>query len=222
MEIDFKIQNVETLRLFGSYARCEESEFSDYDILVVLNQSQIINEDLIGQITQLFGREISISWYSKRRIELLFRMGHLFAWHLYLESKTFNNESDFITNLGAPKPYNYSLQDVWSLLEILKPIKHEILNNPRNIIYEMGIAYVCARNIAICALPKLQNRYSFSVKAAFDLNLGISEADFDLMLKCRYASSRGLPSPKVNIDYCINLYELILKWGTNLLQEIKK
>ncbi len=77
------IDNVETLRLFGSYARGEQSESSDYDVLAVLNRSQIINENLKEQITALFEREISISWYSKERIELLFRMGHLFAWHLY-------------------------------------------------------------------------------------------------------------------------------------------
>jgi predicted nucleotidyltransferase len=81
--MEIMIDNVETLRLFGSYARGEQSESSDYDVLAVLNRSQIINENLKEQITALFEREISISWYSKERIELLFRMGHLFAWHLY-------------------------------------------------------------------------------------------------------------------------------------------
>ncbi len=220
--MEIKIENVEALRLFGSYARGEESEYSDYDILVVLNKSQVINEHLKEQISTLFEREISISWYSKERIELLFKMGHLFAWHLYLESKAFNEYGDFILNLGVPKPYAYYYEDVWSLLEILKPIKQELLSTPRNIVYEMGIAYVCARNIAICALPMLKNKYSFSVTAPFDLDLGISHSDFDMMVKCRYASSRGLPAPDLNIDYCINLYKAILEWGTKILHEIKK
>ncbi len=138
-----------------------------------------------------------------------------------LESKTFNDKDDFIVKLGAPKPYTYYYLDVWSLLEILKPIKQELLSNTRNIVYEMGIAYVCARNMAICALPILKNKYSFSVNAPFDLDLGIPQSDFDLMVRCRYASSRGLTAPNLNIDYCINLYEIILEWSTKILQEIK-
>jgi predicted nucleotidyltransferase len=222
MEVKSTIPDVATLRLFGSYARGEETEFSDYDVLVVLNQSQVINTDLEERIRLLFDREISISWYSKQRIELLFKMGHLFAWHLYLESKTFDDRLDFINHLGVPKKYKYSYQDVWSLLEILKPIRSEILSHPKNLVYEMGIVYVCARNIAICASPKLSNKYTFNVKAPFDLNIGISHTDFELLINCRYASSRGLPSPHLTTDYCLDLYEKVWNWGTDLLEVVKK
>jgi predicted nucleotidyltransferase len=220
MKIPF--DNIEAIRLFGSYAREENTDLSDYDVLVVLNKSQIVDEKLSKKVLSLFDREVSISWYNKKRIEVMFKMGHLFAWHLFLESKPLFQEYDFISNLGKPESYRYSYEDVWSLIEILKPIKKSVAKNSNNLIYEAGLTYVCARNIALCSSPKLQNRYTFSVKAPLESGLKVSEYDFNILCQCRYASTRGITPPKFSTDTFFKLYDTILSWSFEKLENVKQ
>lgn len=221
MEISSLPENVATLRLFGSFARNEQTENSDYDILVVLKRAQIVNEKLQNEIYALFEREVSISWYSKDRISTMYKMGHLFAWHIYLESKELLENDRFFNSLGVPEKYNYSLEDVWSLLEILNPIRESMIKNPRSLVYELGLVYVCSRNIAICALPSLANKFTFSVKAPFDLEFPLSDEEFEILLNCRYASTRGFISPKVELEQGLRLYDHVLTWGKNTFEKIK-
>jgi predicted nucleotidyltransferase len=216
------IENIEAIRLFGSYARLEATSLSDYDILVVLEKSQIVDENLKARILSFFDREVSISWYNRKRIEVMFKMGHLFAWHLFLESKPLFQKTDFITDLGHPEKYKYSYEDVWSLIEILKPIRDAVIKNPNNLIYEAGITYVCARNIALCSSPTLQKKYTFSVKAPLEMGLKMSEYNFNMLVQCRYASTRGITPPKINIDIFLKLYDIILYWSFEKLEKIKQ
>jgi predicted nucleotidyltransferase len=221
VEINFKIENIETIRLFGSYARGDQSQHSDYDILVILKKSQRISEDLEKNVKDLFDRDISISWYSIEKIRHLYKMGHLFAWHLHLESKALEQD-DFLNTLGKPAEYVYSFKDISSLLDILAPIKEEVFKNPRNIVYETGLAYVCVRNIAICALPVLKDKISFSVRAPYMLNLNLNEEDYDLMMQCRYASTRGIGDPKIELRRFEKIFDTILSWSQIQLQNITR
>lgn len=219
--MNIKLENIEAIRLFGSYARSEATELSDYDVLVVLDKSQIIDENLNFKISSLFDREVSISWYNKKRIEVMYKMGHLFAWHLFLESKPLFQQSDFISVLGKPEKYNYSYEDVWSLIEILKPIEGEVKKNSCNLIYEAGLAYVCARNIALCSSPMLKNKYTFSVNAPLEMGLEMSEFDFNILSQCRYSSTRGSAPPGITTELFYKLYSIILEWSLEKLENLK-
>lgn len=212
---------IETIRLFGSHARSENTESSDYDILVVLNRSQIVSEELHTNISSLFDREISISWYNRKRIEAMFKMGHLFAWHLFLESEPVFQKSDFISIIGEPAKYVYSYEDVWSLIQILEPIEEAVVNNPNNLIYEAGLTYVCVRNIAICSSPKLQEKYNFSVNSPLEMGLNMSLFNFNTLARCRHASTRGTKPPDINLDLFFELYNVTLEWSYEILENIK-
>jgi predicted nucleotidyltransferase len=222
MEIVSTIHNVESIRLFGSYARGEETQFSDFDILVILNKSQVINPELEEKVKQLFKRDISISWYSRDRIDLMFHMGHLFAWHLFLESKPVTEEHDIIAKLGVPKQYTFAEPDILSLIQILEPIKKAVVDCPQNIVYEAGLTYVCARNIAICALPALKGQFSFSVSAPYELNLNLSREDFENLIKCRYASTRGFVPPRIDFEWFCRIHDVILDWALDLKEKVKQ
>ncbi|SHM98868.1 nucleotidyltransferase domain-containing protein [Flavobacterium xinjiangense] len=221
MEIKHNIENVNSIRVFGSNARGDNTSYSDYDVLVVLKKSQIITSELEREIKILFENEISISWYSESRIKTLFEMGHLFAWHLYKESVP-TSQNDFIEQLGKPMDYKFAEQDISSLLEILKPIQKSVNACPRNLIYEAGLLYVCIRNIAISALPVICNQYLFETHVPYKLNLLMSAKNYDLLLHARYTSTRATVKPDLNIETFNLLFKEAETWALEQLAAVKK
>lgn len=217
----YKSENIEAIRVFGSYARGEQTEFSDYDILVILKKSQRITDKLKAEVKGLFAREISISWYSIEKIEKLYKMGHLFAWHLFTESIQLE-KNDFLAELGKPTEYHFAYQDVNSLFNILRSIEEQVKNYPQNIVYEAGLLYVCVRNIAICALPTIQNKYNFSVYVPFLLDINLSKEDYNLILKCRYASTRGIGNPQIALHSFLDIYDKCYAWAQKHLLNIEQ
>lgn len=218
--MEIAIRGVQSIQLFGSYARNEESNLSDYDILVILEKGIRVSENLEKEIKTLFNRNVSISWYSKERIIFLFETGHLFAWHLYLESKPISNDY-FISTLGVPSIYSRGLADVKTLLQILKSVKTEVIKTPKNIVYEAGLAYVCARNIAISTLPILKREHNFGVTAPFKLNFTLTNLEYNLLANCRYSGTRGFQPPKIDLDEFIILHEKIDSWGLQQFKNLK-
>ncbi len=144
-----------SVRLFGSMARADADTNSDLDILAVLNSSlkDFDLNSLRCEVEKLFNRRVSFSLYSRRRLSELFTEGHLFAWHLYLESLPITVEgfNDWVEDLGTPAGYGAATKDVESLVEILRSVGPAVEKCPRNAIYEAGVMYVCLRNIALCA-----------------------------------------------------------------------
>lgn len=222
MEVVKGLENISEIRLFGSFAREEQTVDSDYDILVILQKSQRITSELRTQVCDLFDREISISWYNEGRIKEMYEMGHLFAWHIFQESKPLYIFRDFISHLDKPKKYVFFHEDVWSLIEILKPTKASVEHNDRNLIYEAGLVYVCIRNIAICASPFFELGYRFSVDAPLAMGMPIETSDFELLKQCRYASIRGYSVPEISSEKFFQLYDLALDWGKNILIQMKQ
>jgi predicted nucleotidyltransferase len=212
---------IETIRIFGSYARGEQTEKSDFDVLIVLKKSQPINAALEEYVKEVFNREISVSWYSKDRLEVMFKMGHLFAWHLYKESRPLFVDSDWIASLGVPEEYTYGINDVISLMDIMKPIKKEIVACPSNIIYEAGLLFVCLRNIAIASLPSLQNIYYFGTDAPMRLDHPLNADIYNILKNARYASIRGNDPPIINIKDIINWHDMSMEWGKSQLNLLK-
>ncbi|MBV8252327.1 MAG: nucleotidyltransferase domain-containing protein [Chitinophaga sp.] len=217
-----QLDNIETIRLFGSYARGDYALNSDYDILVVLKNNEYATDNVRKEIESLFNHQISISWYSVNKIVEFFEQGHLFAWHLYLESKEISSSTDFIDNIGTPNEYSSAATDIASLIDILRPIEAEVIGTPQNLIYEAGLLHVCARNIAMSAMPILKKQFDFSADAALNLDLGISKADYGLLIQSRYCSTRGVDPPFLIIDKLLMMQRQILDWALKILLEIEK
>ena len=76
------------VRIFGSRTRGDHDEYSDLDIIVVSEGLNMLKrEEIKNYLEKRFHCDVSISWYSKIKLNKYFTEGHLFAWHLYLESK---------------------------------------------------------------------------------------------------------------------------------------
>lgn len=217
-----KLNNVETLRLFGSYARGDHANDSDYDILVVLKNNEHASEEKKKEVEKLFEQQISISWYSVDKIIEFFKLGHLFSWHLYLESKVIYFNSDFIDKIGKPNEYKSSFADIKSLIDILQPIEAEINRTPQNLIYEAGLLHVCARNIAMSAMPVIKGEFDFSAEAALRLDVGIPKVEYGALIQSRYCSTRGVSPPTIALNKILSLHRQILDWASSILLEVEK
>lgn len=113
-----------SIYLFGSFSRGEQTPDSDLDLLIITNKSEdeaAINDFL--NLNHLASSDVSIYSYSK--LKEYFQQGHLFAWHLFLESKILNG-LDIISTLDEPKKYNDFETDSIQIIELIDSIILEI------------------------------------------------------------------------------------------------
>jgi predicted nucleotidyltransferase len=214
-----------SVRLFGSRARGDAETCSDTDILCVMetvrNEVKSEAEDLIRRV---YGADISVSFYSSRRLGEMFEYGHLFAWHIYNESRFLPGFSkcDWIETLGKPRPYTDAVRDVRELAEIMSSIPENLMECPANAIFEAGLLCLCLRNIAMSLSWYSAHGLSFSRFVPFEITPPFPGPPINLncyrqYLRCRHASTRGLTSEHVSPETVLSDAELCLEWCTQTL-----
>jgi hypothetical protein len=202
MNVENGILNVS---IFGSYGRGSYDAHSDLDVLVVCRDGAGTQPESIVRkiVSQEFDKIPSISWYGSKKMEYFFTSGDLFAWHLYAESYPLSGYLPLAEMFGRPGPYLNCLDDISGLHSILLSIPDHVTRSPQNVVYELGLAYVCLRNIAMTASSVLCENPAFGRYSPFELPEiapPISKTDYAILAKCRHASTRGTEAPKVNID----------------------
>lgn len=189
-----------SLRLYGSYARGDHDELSDIDVLAIYGHRPTADFQMAlrEHLTRRFGRNVDLAEYSSQRIEEFFRKGHLFAWHLYSESRALQNEwNDFFLTLGTPRPYSAAASDARGFLDLLRSTTHEALKPGVSLVYEAGLMYLASRNVAICTSYLMDGRPDFSRLALWNLcdrvgvDVGIDLNVYRKLMHCRFASIRG-------------------------------
>lgn len=214
---------VDSLRIFGSAMRNDWAAGSDIDILCV---SDLKSDDL-RVVKQMLQKEIgelaSISFYTPERIKMMFENGHLFAWHLYLESKSIlQYDSDYIDSLGKPADYKDVIEDIGSLLTILHEVQSTNIRSS-SFIFQCGLVYLCLRNIALCASWRSENGLNFSKNSPFSLSFGASvEAPMDYniystLIAARHASTRGEKVASIDRGFLEMVTEKAIRWSENIL-----
>jgi predicted nucleotidyltransferase len=214
------VQEILSLRVFGSVARADSDVNSDLDVLAVLPTDRPLSSDMKCTVEKLFDQGASISWYSQRRIEEMFDEGHLFAWHLFNESLPL--VPDFIDLLGPPRNYEDAIADVESLIEILIPIPRQLENCSRNAVYEAGLLFLCMRNIALSASwfsatgLDFTRRSPFNIQETLDISFPIAREEYDGLINCRLSGQRGLVSPKISSKDVCELQSRGLRWASEV------
>jgi predicted nucleotidyltransferase len=208
------------ISVFGSYGRGNQDRSSDLDVLVVCpdNGGTQSEEYVRATISSQYAVEPSISWYGKNKIRHYFATGDLFAWHLFHESFPLPGFRHLRDIFGMPEPYTNCLDDVAGLVEILKSIPNQIQSHPQNLIYELGIAYVCLRNIAMTASSILLDKPDFGRNSPYSFNnsaLPISEENYKTLASCRHASTRGTEVPSISMDLYETL-EVSISWAQSV------
>lgn len=174
---------IHDLYIFGSAARGEVSPTSDIDVLVIP----------LGNGPSEYPDAWSV--YSPAIIQSYFKLGRLFAWHLYLEAKCIHsaNPTPFLSSLGAPALYSSVSEDIDDLDGMLRESLREMQSQTTNLVYELGIAYTAIRDIAMAASWVLLDRPCFSRNAPFLLPspCPISREAYSGAMLARHSSTRG-------------------------------
>jgi hypothetical protein len=213
------------ISLFGSAARNDDDEASDLDVLVIVanGTGETAPDAVFELVHQRFGKVPSLSWYGLRKIKALFASGDLFSWHLHLEAKTLagNCMSDLV---GTPCDYRTALSDINDLRIIAGRVEQTIEACRVNAVFEMGILYVCARNIAMAASSRLTSRPSFGRYSPFDLPLKfpVDRETYQIMLQCRMASQRGTAPPLVSANQVLEVQRRLLIWSEVVACEVER
>ena len=220
-------KNVIGVCIFGSMAREDDDDLSDADILVVVkNRSGKVPEQVVSDYVRPWvGRAPTISWYGRERLQAMFNSGHLFAWHLYRESRPLWGPANIEELFGRPAPYQDALLDISSFQTVMEGIPAAVRRCPRNAIYEMGLLYVCVRNIAMSASWHLCDEPDFTRYSPFNLDsrqFCVSRADYELTMSCRMASQRGLrPCDVVTSNKALELQEIFVLWSHGIGEDVE-
>lgn len=218
--------SIKNISIFGSATRNDTDHLSDIDLLVLVEDHK--GTVPVDEIFLLFSGEqqkkLSISWYGENKLKEMFANGHLFAWHLFLESTPLNQSVKISELLGKPSDYNTALVDIEGLIELLNSTRNELINKSPNIIYELGLIYLAARNIAMSASWHLLEKPEFgryTPSIIKNPEFPINRNDYEVLMKCRMASQRGLCFyPTVNYAEAIEMCDKCIDWTDKIIREI--
>lgn len=207
--------NVLSLRLFGSHARGEADEGSDIDVLLVLD------DGTVGPPLMDLPGKPDISIYSRDKLEQMFRDGHLFAWHLFLESIPYcsTRSEAWFRSLGKPAEYREAQQDIAQFMGILEEALAGMASEDCYV-FEAGIAHLAMRNLGMIlsyvhrGVPNF-SRYS-ALQLPKEIAPSISSREYEMLLACRRASTRG--DIAVELPACEQVRQISLPLKTWLNQ----
>lgn len=210
--------------VFGSVARGDRDPRSDLDLLAVVadGRGKVEESEVFSHVPpDLADLEASISWYGRRRLGTMFANGELFGWHLHQEAVPLFEAEPVIAELGVPAPYRDAAADVVSFEKVLSGIPDQLQASPENAVYELGLVYVCLRNICMAASSVLCDRPDFSRYSPFQLRgiaqVPIKREEYDLAMSCRMAGQRGLQPPSaVSKSLVIDLHDSLRPWIAEL------
>lgn len=200
------------LYAFGSICRGEIDEFSDFDVLAI-----------VDGFDPRFDRH-TYSIYSYKKIRLLWRLGNPFAWHLFLESRILHSSDgkDFLKILGKPSPYLQGLSDCRKFMTVFNDAYTELKLSPEIPIFQLSSMFLGYRNFATCYSLHVGDDPTFSRQAAFQIShpVPISRAVNYVFERCRILSTRAVGELPSNSDIknALGAAPEILAWMEELTE----
>jgi len=211
-----------SIYLFGSFSRGEQTPDSDLDLLIITDESRdeaAINDFL--NLNNLASSDVSI--YSYNRLKEYFQQGHLFAWHLFLESKILNG-LDIISALGEPKKYKDFENDSIQIIELINSIILEIekKDSASSLNYEAGLLYLSMRNFSHFFSASFLKNYCFSRFTPYQLNqysiLEVGKTEYEILMRARFSSVRGHAPEKIKREWLLNTCIKTKTWVNELIR----
>ena len=145
-------KKIEEIWLFGSYARGEEDQYSDIDILVIIQDCNERDYKIIKkQISQDMGLPLEwISLYEIRKIEEMAKKGSYFLWHIKQEGRMLYTRKNFLKNILRSLPeYKGAMQDLDDYSLICKDIRTRMKDEYMDVAYELSVLASIVRNTAM-------------------------------------------------------------------------
>lgn len=207
--------------VFGSVARGDNDALSDLDVLALVeNGAGMVPPAEVAATLPPGIRpgDAAISWYGIERYREMHAAGELFAWHIFLDAKVAHDPRGLLAALGAPAPYVRAIEDTDAFIAIAEDLPEQLAGAACNAVYEMGVLYVCLRNVAMSASWCLGERADFTRLAPYRLArstvaLTLPEDEYRVSMLCRLAGQRGLALPScVNADRVMRYHRSALAW----------
>lgn len=183
---------------YGSHARGDNDESSDYDIFV-LTRKLSINRNI--QLKKRLGESIEsvkydLSIFDEETFNLMLKHGSLFLWHLKLEGKFIyqKNKKDLFKEL---KPFRGSEEDMYLYRRIFEASIKNIERNGINY-YDLYMLSVLTRNslIILCYKfgdPQFGRKTVYNSAAVLlDKALPIGIEIYNILIDYRFVYSRGI------------------------------
>ncbi|WP_432755095.1 hypothetical protein [Pseudomonas sp. WMBT8] len=223
--------NILYLGYFGSIVRADADASSDADVLCVLNSNAKVTDVEVRQLAdpKIIGRRhVDLSIYGYQRFKDMWAEGHLFAWHIFLESRPFSGYDEFRCRMGTPGEYVNAVVDITRLRELLIDVKSSLGKNIVSKVYEAGLIYVAARNIGISASWYSDSGLNFSRLSPYSVTLCERPIPFPVhaeayakLCAARHAAMRGEKSPDLDILELRAICDNVLSWSDRVLSGIK-
>lgn len=214
------------VRLFGSLARGDADCDSDRDVLVLVHGSRM-SRAVQESVDRWRQEAYDVSVYTEDRYRQMHGEGNLFTWHIFQESKALDfklrptDAPDLIDVLGVPSPYRDSCVDGGVLFSLLKESVNSLAEETCSEVYEAGVLYVIARNLAIIASWQLGD-LCFSVHAPYVVGVRsgipfpLSLPIYELFRCSRKASAGMLPPPALSRDLLSASAGVVVNWSSDL------
>lgn len=199
---------------FGSICRGEVDRGSDIDLLACSDSSN----------SHFDPKKFSI--YTYERISQLWEEGNPFAWHLHLESRLLyaSDGEDFVERLGAPHPYKNCQADCEKFQRLFNESCEALRVSKNSAIFHLSCIFLSIRNLATCysfrdGVPIFSRRSPLMIASKLDIH----EQEFDLLVRARILSTRGIGVifSSEEIDKVLSSLPVISNWMINLLSEFK-
>lgn len=158
-----KEKNIREIYLFGSVARGEQDEYSDIDILIVIDDCS--EEEYIALKDKFaYLLNIPVSWLSVYRITKIMKMytsGSYFLWHIKKEGKVLYSRNGELAGLLLTLPRYAGIEsDLKEYDEILSDVRRELNNEYISVNYELAVLASLVRNTCI-AISYLNGKLDF-------------------------------------------------------------
>jgi hypothetical protein len=202
--------------VFGSLTSGEVDAGSDTDVLVVLSTGDE-------------AAEFPISWsvYSLERLKSLFQRGTLFAWHLHYDAVKVwpKTGQGLLHSIGSPAPYTDAHAEIDALISMARAASDELSDGTVSPVFELGLLYTASRDVAMAAAPHLLGRFTFSRFAPLfytDPAFPLSRAEYEFLMQCRRATTRGIsvPCDVSPADAVLRKLPLLLNWFNHVLRSV--
>lgn len=228
-----KDTRIREIYLFGSVARGDHDQYSDMDVLVVIDDC---SEDEYVQCKDMLAHilNIPVSWLSVYRIAKIKRMhgtGSYFLWHIKKEGKLlYSRDGELGLLLSTLPQYSDVRKDLEEYSSILLDVKKETNNKYICIEYELSVLASLVRNTCI-AIAYLDGEMNFGRTSVvmycfskYKVNVTLEEYEQLYQYRLFYTGKiRNVPAGEIaQLEKWINIERVLLEIAEKGIKNYEK
>jgi predicted nucleotidyltransferase len=161
--------NILSIILYGSHARHDHDDASDYDICVITRDrttKEVTVEDLREVISPFISSRINITSYSDAVVSSMLRHGSLFLWHLKLEGELLYGERYFNDKVSKLEQFKTHFEEITYHKELFQDLMTSWKRLSMVNELDLSILFTIARNTCM-VLSHLAGKPSFGRLSVF-------------------------------------------------------